>query len=44
MIIGDRQNGTLDLDLVRRSSEARIILVPPMSIEERLLMWMVVRS
>ena len=37
-------NGTLDLDLVRYSSEARIALIPPMSIEDRLLIWMVVRS
>ena len=37
-------NGTLDLDLVRHSSEARIALVPPVSIEDRLLLWMVVRS
>ena len=37
-------NGTLDLDLVRHSSEARIALVPPMSIEDRPLLWMVVRS
>ena len=38
------QNGTLDLDLVRHSSEARIALVPPMSIEDHSLRWMVVRS
>ena len=38
------QNGTLDLDLVRHSSEARIALVPPMSIEDRSMLWMVVRS
>ena len=38
------RNGTLDLDLVRHSSEARIALVPPMSIEDRPLIWMVVRS
>ena len=37
------QNGTLDLDLVRHSSEARIALVPPVSIEDRPLLWMVVR-
>ena len=36
--------GTLDLDLVRHSSEARIALVPPMSIKDRPLLWMVVRS
>ena len=38
------RNGTLDLDLVRHSSEARIALVPPVSIEDRSLLWMVVRS
>ena len=37
-------NGTLDLDLVRHSSEARIALVTPVSIENRPLLWMVVRS
>ena len=39
-----RRNGILYLDLVRHSSEARIALVPPVSIEDRLLLWMVVRS
>ena len=39
-----RRNGTSDLDLVRHSSKARIALVPPMSIEDRPLLWMVVRS
>ena len=34
----------MDLDLVRHSSEARIVLVPPMLIEDRPLLWMVVRS
>ena len=34
----------MDLDLVRHSSEARIALVPPVSIEDRPLPWMVVRS
>ena len=38
------QNGTLDLDLVRHSSEARIALVPPMSIEDCPLHWILVRS
>ena len=38
------RNGTLDLDLVRHSSEARIALVPPVSIEDRPLLWIVVRS
>ena len=37
-------NGTLDLDLVRHSSEAWIALVPPVSIEDHPLLWMVVRS
>ena len=35
MIIRDRWNGTLDLDLVRHSSEAWIALVLPVSIEDR---------
>ena len=34
----------MDLDLVRHSSEAWIALVPFMSIEDRPLLWMVVRS
>ena len=38
------QNGTLDLDLVRHSSEAWIALVVPVSIDDRPLLWMVVRS
>ena len=38
------QNSTLDLDLVRHLSEARIALVPPVLIEDRPLLWMVVRS
>ena len=38
------RNGTLDLDLVRHSSEAWIALVPPVSIEDHPLLWMVVRS
>ena len=38
------RNGTLDLDLVRHSNEARIALVSPMSIEDHPLLWMVVRS
>ena len=37
-------NGTLDLDLVRHSREARVAFDPPMLIEDRLLLWMVVRS
>ena len=38
------QNGTLDLDLVWYSSEARIALVPPVSIEDRPMLCMVFRS
>ena len=38
------RNGTLDLDLIRHSNEARVALVPPMSIEDRPLLWMIVRS
>ena len=34
----------MDLDLVRHSSEAQIALVPPVTIEDRPLLWMVVRS
>ena len=34
----------LDLDLVRHSSENRIAFVPPVSIEDCPLLWMVVRS
>ena len=36
-------NCTLDLDLVRHSSEARVAFVPPVLIEDRPLLWMVVR-
>ena len=38
------RNGTLDLDMVRHSSEARIALVSSVLIEDRPLLWMVVRS
>ena len=38
------RKGTLDLDLVRHSSEARIVLVTLVSIENRPMLWMVVRS
>ena len=34
----------MDLDLVRQLSEAPIAFVPPESIEDRPLLWMVVRS
>ena len=44
MIIEEQAEWYLDLDLVRHSSEARIALVPPVSIEDRPLLWMVVRS
>ena len=39
-----RWNGTLHLDLVRHSSEARITLISPVLIEDCPLLWMVVRS
>ena len=38
------QNGTLDLDLVRHLIEARVVFVPPVSIEDHPLLWIVVRS
>ena len=34
----------MDLDLVRHLGEARIAFVPHVSIEDRPLLWMVVRS
>ena len=34
----------LDLDLVRQPSEALVAFVPPVSIEDHPLLWMVVRS
>ena len=37
-------NGTLDLDLVRHLSEARIAFVLPVSIKDRPLHWILVRS
>ena len=37
-------NDTLDLDLDRHSSEARIALVPHVWIEDRPLHWILVRS
>ena len=42
--MGTERNGTLDQDLVRHSSEARVAFVLPVSIEDRPLLWMVVRS
>ena len=44
--MGAGWNYTLDLklDCVGQSSKALVALVPPMSIEDRLLLWMVVRS
>ena len=45
MIIEDQDCALdLDLDLVRHLSEAPVVFVPPESIEDRLLLWMVVRS
>ena len=38
------RNDILDLDLVRHSSEARIAFVSPVSIEDRPLHWILVRS
>ena len=38
------QDCTLDLGLVRQLSEALVAFVPPESIEDRLLLWMIVRS
>ena len=37
-------NGTLDLDLVWHSSEARNALVPPVSVKDRPLHWVLGRS
>ena len=34
----------MDLDLVRHLARLRLNFVPPMSIEDRPLLWMVVRS
>ena len=44
MIIGDRTKWYLDLDLVRHSSEAWIALVPPVSVKDRPLHWILVKS
>ena len=44
MIIGDRTEWYFELDLVWHSSEARIALVPPVSVKDRLLHWIIVRS
>jgi len=38
------QNVTLDLDLVRHLSEARVAFILSVSIEDRPLLWMVIRS
>ena len=38
------RNGTLDLVLVWHSSEAGIALVPPVSVKDRPLHWILVRS
>ena len=44
--MGTRRNCTLDLklDCVGQSSEALVAFVPSMSIEDRPLLWMIVRS
>ena len=39
-----KRDCTLDFDLVRHLSEAPVVFVPPESIEDRLLLWMVVKS
>ena len=44
MIIGDRVEWYLDLDLIRHSSEARVALVPPVPVKDRPLLWILVRS
>ena len=44
MIIEDRAEWCLDLDLVWHSSEAWITLVPPVSVMDRPLYWILVRS
>ena len=44
MIIGDRAEWYLDLDLVWHLSEARIALVLPVSVKDRRLHWILVRS
>ena len=44
MIIGDRAEWYLDLDLVRHSSEAWVAFVPSVSIKDRPLHWILVRS
>ena len=44
MINTDQAEWYLGLDLVRHSCDAWIALVPPMSIEDYPLLWMVVRS
>ena len=42
IIIGDRAGPYVDL--VRQPSEALVALVPPVSVKDRPLLWMVVRS
>ena len=44
IIIGDRAEWYLDLDLVWYLSEAQIVLVPPMLVKDRPLHWILVRS
>ena len=38
------RNGTLDLDLVWHSSEARIVFVPPVSVKDGQLHWVLGKS
>ena len=42
--MGTRRYYTLDLDSVGNSSEALVALVSPVSIKDRPLLWMVVKS
>ena len=44
MIIRDRAEWYLDLDLVWHSSEARIAFVPPVSVKDRPLHWVLGKS
>ena len=44
MIIGDRIEWYLDLDLVWHSSEARIAFVPPVLVKDRQLHWVLGKS
>ena len=44
METGQDHTSGLDLDLVRQPSEALVAFVLPVSIEDRLLLWILVRS